>query len=746
MSLLDVHAKVQFQVLAPILGLAPIAKSTVNAKCPYCGANAWSIYQDNRNLEEWHYCSQCKVSGSILAMAAEHLGVPEAEVLDTLIDQLGLKISPEDRIEFQNSQDYRRRFQTAWSEARDNLKYLQRPQHQYLQGLGWQRPATMGLERFLAGPGQLYGMLSPEAANQHFRQIFPPTQPMLAVVPYFRTPTEIGGFACFPQHREVFITCPTTSPEASITGEIGFAGFQLLQKVQSRHLIVTSMLSPMVMMHMHNFNTSKIPLPLIASRYGYGPYRERQWSPLSGRNLILWERAPSAPMLHQAMLTNASIVFLGPVVEPDEELTGSRWWKWVHNEPARDMMSRLLRNADPYEKALAKWSRCATEDEKVKLLKEAEQYSTPVYDLVHRIVRPGVDSEFGRRITVPTRSQYPGGDHMVGYTVLIEQKKKWLSRSGHVRLAGILRVEHLVIRNQSREYIGYFENDDKRIDFRVPVTEASWSYLSNLVLENGVMLRSERANNLSNREENFCPFDAACRFEPPEIVRGLEQIGWDGAGFQFRRARLVQGVFHQIPDFMFATNVPGPQQSQCRLTEEVCISLARANPEMEATWALALALAAQVTAPCVGLPIYGVWVHRPEIDAGLSQLYNRLEVRRGDYKHWPHRWFRRLDESNNVQRYDSTGFFVLATPRPRASSIRDTITVDLQKLELQPRLFSHSADKILLNYLRHFTQLTLPKVTTWPQWLKFTSDQFRSVFTCADTKTLRAAIKRLDLR
>lgn len=750
MSLLDVHAKLQFQVLAPLLGLAPTAKYTVNAKCPYCGAHGWSIYQDNRNLEEWHYCSQCKVSGSILAMAAEHLGVPEAEVLDVLLAQLNVSISPADRRAFEISRDYRRRFQAAWAEARENMKYIRQPQYQYLHNMGWQRPATMGLERFLEGPCQLFGMLTPEAANEYLRHTFAKTHPMMAVVPYFRTPTDIGGFSCFPKHREVFVTCPNNNTEGYLAGEIGFAGLPLLSQLQSQHLIVTSMLSPMIMLQMKNFNGSKIPLPILAARYGYGVSQEKQWSSLSGRNLILWERKPTAAMLHQAMMTNAAITFLGPGSNRPhlKESVGTRWWKWVHHEPALDTVTKLIRNARPYERALDNWGRSASWEEKAELLKEAEQYATIVYDLVYRTLKPGVKSEFGRRITVPTLPVSPGSDHLVGYTVVVERNGCWTNRSGHIRLAGILRVEHLIVRENCREYVGYLQVGEKRIDFRVPVNKANWAYLSELAIENGVLLRSEQYGNQhnNNRSENFCPFEAACRFEPPKVVRGLERIGWDGDGFQFQNARLANGVFRQIPDFMFATNVPGPRQSQCRLTDDVCESLSRDSDEMEATWALAIAVAAQVTAPCVKLPIYGIWIQRPSIDLGLSMLYNRMEIRRGDYKNWPHNWPRRLDEINNVQRYDSTGFFVLATPKPRKSAIRDVVVVDLQTIELQPRLFSHSADKIVLNYLRHFTQLPAQKEKDWKTWLKFTGHHFREVFPFASQERINAAIQRLTLR
>lgn len=750
MSLLDIHAGLQFQAVAPLLGLETTAKSTVNAKCPYCGAHAWTIYQDNRSLEEWHYCSQCKVSGSILAMAAEHLGLTESAALDYLAEKLNLIISPTDRNAFETTRNSRLRFKLAWSEAQENMKYVKREQHQYLQSLGWQRPSTMGIERFLEGPGQLYGLLSSDAANSHLRNLFGKTPQMMAVVPYFRTPTDIGAFACFPRHREVFVTYPSAANASHAGEEIGFAGLPLVSQSQSQHIVITSMLSPMIMLQMHNFNSSRIPLPLLGTRFSILHSRERQWSIFSGRNLILWERKPTANILHQAMMTDASLTFLGPDSsrQQPEEVSGSRWWNWVHHQPATDGVSKLIRNASPYEQALKNWARIATPKEKTNLLQDAEQYSTLVYDFVYKTIQPGIKSNFGKRITVAIKHRGPSVQGLGGHTVLIERKGKWYSRSGHVRLAGILRINYIVVRKDSREYVGTLTSGKKVADFRVPIKKANWTWLRNFALENQILLQSDVFVNQhrNHKTENFCPFDAACRFHTPEIVRGLEEVGWDGEGFQFRHAKLVQGTFRQIPDFTFAEDVPGPQQTQCRLTDDVCASLSRDNPEMEATWALAIAVASQVTAVAVGLPTQGIWIEREHLDTGLSMLYHRMDIRRGDYKLWIHRWPRRLDNWTNIQRYDATGFFVTAGKTPKNSVRREVVSVDLSDLSLEPRLFSHSADKIVLNYLRHFTQLPQQQTKDWKTHLQFTAQQFREVFHFASQERINAAVKRLDLR
>ena len=93
MSLLDIHAGLTFSAIAPYIGLEPTAKHTVAAKCPYCGAHGWAIYQDSRNLEQWHYCYQCTAQGNILAMAAERLGMEVDEAMQYLADQLNYTLT-----------------------------------------------------------------------------------------------------------------------------------------------------------------------------------------------------------------------------------------------------------------------------------------------------------------------------------------------------------------------------------------------------------------------------------------------------------------------------------------------------------------------------------------------------------------------------------------------------------------------------------------------------------------------------
>ena len=86
------------------------SKYSVSIDCPYCSAHSFAIHQDNRNLEEWYYCYQCKATGSVIAMAAERLGMEETEAIRYLADQLEQSISDKVISSYYKSCDFKNKY------------------------------------------------------------------------------------------------------------------------------------------------------------------------------------------------------------------------------------------------------------------------------------------------------------------------------------------------------------------------------------------------------------------------------------------------------------------------------------------------------------------------------------------------------------------------------------------------------------------------------------------------------------
>lgn len=735
MSLLDIHANITFSTIAPILGMEPVDRYTVAARCPYCGAHAWAIYQDSKNLEEWHYCSQCKATGSVIAMAAERLEMSEIEAIHYLGERLERNIPHKSIQAYCRSQSYLKRYADFWEQVQYSLRNPTDEQRSFMKYLGWQPRSSMSVERLLEGPGRLFAVAEPRLIRKHLDNInkikLKETQ---VVVPFYNKPAQIGGFVCISPKREVVIH---HGPDPH---ELGFAGFQFLDQLHSDSLVVTSMLRNMVQLQMRHFSSNKNPLPLFSWRPPSLTTRQKQWSTLHGRKIVLWEREPTAIVLHQAMMSNANLTFVGPETrrQKPREVKGARWKKWLSHDPAIDIWRRIVRSSRPYEQALRNWARHATANEKVKLLQDAEQYDEHTALLVRSAINRKLSVQVGRTVRVGTHPTRPKGAG--NQTVIIERNGKWYSTSGKVRFPGILRVTHVVARpTGDSDYVGYMVIDGKRIEFQVPTRKANMKWLKEHALANGAFVQEDKyINQFRNHvSEKFDPFEAATRFELPETVKGLDRIGWDGAGFQFRNSRLLNGVFRQNPEFKLPVDAPGPKQQFCRMREEVKTALQRDGKEMEVVWALAIALCAQVTSPVVDLHPFGIWVRRGKYDPFLQALYTRFEIHKGSYTDWKHKWPRRLDRWDLAVVKDESGFFV--THYRTEPNVPELLTVEADNKDLQPRMVTHSADKIVMNYLKHFSTLKPEFPGNWENWIQFTAEQFNRVFDFVDTDAYRNA-------
>lgn len=748
MSLLDIHANITYSTIAPLIGMEPISKYTVAAKCPYCGAHAWAIQQDNRNLEEWHYCSQCKASGSIIAMAAERLEMTEVEAVEYFAEQLDTPFSFKDMQAYRKSLDFVQKHKQFWQYASENLRKPTQDQLIYLNRIGWHKRSPMSDERLMNGPAQLYGLADPRVAQKYLKKQFRRRE-VLAVVPFFRTPTAIGGFACLSPTQDIHTNTGRGRAEAS-KGEPGFAGLQFLSRMPSDVLVATSMLKNMIQLQMHHFSSSDSPLPIVSWRLHGTSELHKQWSSLEGRQVVIWEREPTAPMLHQAMMCNANISFVGPETkrQKPKEVKGARWKAWVSHDPAIDIWRRIVRTSRPYEQALKNWARLATPQQQVKLLQDAEQYEVETARLVRSVLKPKVSVKVGKKITVGTSSTRERPRTTTGKTTVIERDGKWYSREGRIRLSGVVRVTHVVARPSGhQDYVGFLEADGQKFDFQVPVKKATAQWLRDFGLGNGVYLYEHHGahrnqNDLSSR---FNPFEAAIQFQIPEVVKGVDSVGWDGTGFQFHGAHLENGVFHQNPDFKLPVKAPGPKQNYCRMREEVKTALAKEGKEMSIVWATAIAVCAQVTAPVVELHPFGIWIHRKQCDLFLQTLYNRFDIYRGDYTAWKHRWPRRLDKWHQAIKKDDTGFFVTHYQSQPTKEIQELLVVEANDEDLQPRMITHSADKIVLNYLRHFSQLDHKFPGDWKTWVEHTVAGMHEVFDFVDTAAFRQAPERVKV-
>jgi len=131
-----------------------------------------------------------------------------------------------------------------------------------------------------------------------------------------------------------------------------------------------------------------------------------------------------------------------------------------------------------------------------------------------------------------------------------------------------------------------------------------------------------------------------------------------------------------------------------------------------------------------------------DLDPFMQAMWSRFEVRIGEYRKWNHKWPRRLIRPDLAVKQDETGFFAVNSPKYPA--YKELVVVDARGEELQPRLITHSADKIVLNYLRHFTTIQLDEIDDWKSWLGWTHRKIHEAFPFVKTNALRNALQRVS--
>ena len=743
MSLLDIHANLSYSAIAPIIGLEPFASHTLSAKCPYCGAFSWSVYQDSKTLEEWHYCSQCKATGSIIAMAAERLELSEQAAIEFLAAKLNTKIDFKTLQQFHVTANRKTSNLKIWQNSQQRFLRPTTEEIRFLKKLGYFSATQLAPDRMLEGPGKLFGLANAEFVEKQakFEKYTISRKNPTIVIPYFRTPTVIGGFDFLMPSKNVHYTGLRNK---YVKTDLGFVGLQFLGNMHTETVVASSLVHNVLQMQVRHFSSSIKPLPLIGYKINNKKEVSREWYALSDKSVVIWEREPTAQIIKQAMVVGANLSFVGPEKDRNKgrEVKGSRWRKWVRHVPPLDLWSRIVNNSRPYKEAVSVWARSATPDQKLRLLKDAEMYDEEVAKLVRAIVQPSVKTQVGRRVRVPIEVAKARPDGNYKSTLITEREGKWYDVKGQLVINGVIRVDQVVVRpSGKKDYAGKLIVEGEEYKFVVDCKKANMQWLREFALMNEVYLE-ERFFENTIQSTKVNPFEVAIYMQTPEAVVGLEKIGWDGSGFQFKNAKLFKGNFERNPEFKLPNNSPGPKQHFSRMREEVKSALRKDGKEMEVVWGMAIALCAQITSPCVELEPLGIWVHRA-LDPFMQTLWNRFELRIGEYTDWPHKWPRRLLYAAQAVHKDVTGFFAVNSGvKPE---YRDLIVLEANDADLQPRLITHSADKIVLNYLRHFTTLDAPEVKSWEEWLSFTNEKMREVFPFAASSSFSKAIERLSL-
>lgn len=724
MGLLDIHAVINYEKIAPILGLHPTNKLSGFLQCPFCSSYTWSLHQDNSSLEQWYYCANCKKTDTVLAMAAELLRLTEFEVVEYVSQYHNYSFKQDDISLLRKALSKANYFYEFWLKASKNLLHMSREHLGLLTGLDWNYFKHLDEARIVEGPGKLLGVTDSDAVYEHLKiRGLSRTQPIVAI-PYFSSFQRIKGFQLRSPRLSHFKHCLIAAQRESKMDD-GLAGLLLLDQFNSDIIVVTSMLDNMVHIQMRNFQSNPKPLPFLSWKQPCKSTQHPYWDVLAGKTLCFWERKPSAAMIYHAMKNNGYCTFLGPYKDKNSSRS-QQWSDWVKDKPPISLYQNLVKHMVPVDKAVSNWLLIADKEEKNRLIIDAEQFDKSVLELVQSKLTDKAYIIPAKKVTAPLlNSKNPLSSK--GSITIIERDGKWFDHTGALRFGGIIRIEQLVVYpNKDNYYVGYVENSNSKYPFKVSIKDANINWLKQFLEDNGIIALADPIDIYSKRR--FSPFEVALRLHEPKVIHGVDRIGWDGTGFQFRNCKVMKGEFTETPEYQVVPDAPGPKRTESRLRSELVESIQDDFDEIRVCWALGISLCAQLTAPVVKLPTYGLFIIRADYDPFLHTLLRRFEIKDSKTQTWPHNWPRFIKEPTAAFRTCSNGFFATHGTSNWLVNNKQLVTVNVHSTALQPRLVPHSGEKIVMQYLKHFSADNHFRPETWQEWLDYTHTKMKTYF------------------
>ena len=289
-----------------------------------------------------------------------------------------------------------------------------------------------------------------------------------------------------------------------------------------------------IQIQLRQFEFSTVPLPLVLwqdSPNGKAYVRTRlAWGMFRDCRVVFWDLGLSLTTLRQAIAINGWIATCGPRRSNDAEELRDYLERCV---PAT-FCSQLQKRAMPWPKALAvamrKWSDSLIEDRFLQLQLEAPQLER---------VRKACPYELRARLDSILQSRRIRGNVYFGDYDIIEQDDGWyccrrrgLERQQTLICNAKLRLSQVVTYKHSSRmfYAGTIIFNNEEIPFTAPYREMErnpFKWLQQFLLQQnkGVLHYNPSWKNRFLR--------VATLFKEPQIIQGLDVVGWDHDKVEF---------------------------------------------------------------------------------------------------------------------------------------------------------------------------------------------------------------------
>ncbi len=626
-----------WSVIAPSLGLPqtnPVFP--VRTVCPFCEGDM-SIYKDNKNGEEWAYCSSCQQSLSVFQLASQVWDVPLQTAVNKLADIHNTRVtSAEFDSYIKKCVETHKKADKLWQRSRKNLLKSRIGLSRLRNKLGIHFN-QLSYERIKQGPATLFGISNVKEVRDLWggRKTYQKAEFFkgkkwgdVLVIPYFKAPGNAASILFVGREGkkstdQVFQTYARRNGRSS-NAALGFAYLHSVSDYDSDHVVLSSDALSLLRIHMRHFVTSLKPLPFVGWRDDPQDVLVCNWQVFNGKRLIFWESKPSASLLYQCRSANADLVLnIGPKSNNYESMS-----HWVRNQKSTLDIDRALQaEAKPWQVAIKSWSKLpTTTKEKVSLLlEECSQLDNSLFE----DVRVAIGRQKTKSLHFTQTISSGGKTYSNRAGVWYEDKSQKPLFDGNICVTDII-----VRKNKKPEYTGKIQLKEGSFSFRVSgKNRASLNReLWDLVESFGYFCERKAPGGVSL-------IHLAMQFQRPKVWNGADKVGWDGKSFQLQNCKISNGTYESTPEALFEETLLVPQLKQYNWDSTVSESLiANRTLETKWTWSIILGFLNQILAPMAGMPVPKlIFTHDDYHDAAFHRVLWLLGIPVVN-SHWAHNW------------------------------------------------------------------------------------------------------------
>lgn len=633
-----INSRFPWTLVLPKLGTR-VATGVLPAllRCPVCKADKLRIYDDLLLGGQWAHCNSCQFAGDLIEFAA---AVWKCDIEGALLrlhqrgcDAGGNALDPHEVLKYlEHHIAYRRRLNEFWRRAQQAP--IQTPS-QSLMHLLRQFNATES-----ARPGTWRhhgGQLIGGAHRRDVEDLFQPDSYTvslranhgersterrgsggganrifhgngwedLLVIPHFDLPGRICGFTFVgreanPINGDVVFKAANLGNAGDTHREAGLAFWPAIEQPPHRHLgdsvFVFTDPSIALRLQLRHLRSSSLPLPIVIGMANQRAESKHVWKQLPDRRFIFW--GDTAAVLKQARETGGLV--------SDYRVSSAELNKNLRHQQPLNWLRLIAKHAVTWDVALRAELRSCDASGAEELLHYLDLRPEELRDFIASCAE-----ELRDRLRGINPQRFGHRRVRVGNHTVIESEAGWhLHSSGEQISNAALRVEEVIVAASGRcFYRGIARLKGRDLEFVVNEQDVDSRGL--LCSARAQLMRDGKGLLISQHNWSNRAMFIAQQLHPPELVQGVDRIGWNRERRQFLFPNFWIAMGGEVGrtrlPLRLEPNVPGEHlQEPEPLTPREAEALSADLPEVKLTWGLAATIMHNLLAPVLNYAPVGV--------------------------------------------------------------------------------------------------------------------------------------------